>query len=257
MISNGTDRALIGPGPFVASRLASASVLSLEASSGRPAGAREVGELVGFCRSPGTAGGRWPGPRGTAQQPVTSRVSCSVCSRTTSFLSYRRCCPSSGRKTTRLAGRHVRWPDGDRPAILRGCSAGAQPLSRFLRSDGSNRATVAPTTHEEDTMIAPGTPGDWALATTMACPSPPPAWRSTEPFERSRRTLARRPPMTGLTCPGCVPRGVVGSMHDRAVMSLARNPPAAHRSCRENRSRGQNRGDPDVPFGTTRKQVPR
>ena len=49
---------------------------SIEASSGRPTGTREVGELVGFCRLPGIrAGARDPGPRGTAQQPVTSRVS--------------------------------------------------------------------------------------------------------------------------------------------------------------------------------------
>ena len=49
---------------------------STEASSGRPAGTREVGELVGFCRLPGIrAGAGDPGPRGTAQQPVTSRVS--------------------------------------------------------------------------------------------------------------------------------------------------------------------------------------
>jgi hypothetical protein len=50
-----------------------------EASSGRPAGTREVGELVGFCRSPGKRSGWWPRPRGTAQQPVTSRVSCCSC----------------------------------------------------------------------------------------------------------------------------------------------------------------------------------
>ena len=49
---------------------------SIEASSGRPTGTREVGELVGFCRLPGErAGAGGPGPRGTAQQPVTSRVS--------------------------------------------------------------------------------------------------------------------------------------------------------------------------------------
>jgi hypothetical protein len=49
---------------------------SVEASSGGPTGTSEVGELVGFCRLPGVrAGAGGPGPRGTAQQPVTSRVS--------------------------------------------------------------------------------------------------------------------------------------------------------------------------------------
>src|SRR5512134_677772 len=35
-----------------------------EASSGRPAGTREVGELVGFCRSPDRRAGGGPVPRG-------------------------------------------------------------------------------------------------------------------------------------------------------------------------------------------------
>jgi len=62
-------------GPFDDAFPASASA-SVEASSGRPTGTREVGELVGFCRLPGErAGAGGPGPRGTAQQPVTSRVS--------------------------------------------------------------------------------------------------------------------------------------------------------------------------------------
>jgi hypothetical protein len=60
-------RNTIGPGPVwgparsITSRLASTSA-SDEASSGRPAGVREVGELVGFCRSPGERAGRWPRP---------------------------------------------------------------------------------------------------------------------------------------------------------------------------------------------------
>jgi hypothetical protein len=62
-------------GPFDDAFPAGASA-SIEASSGRPTGTREVGELVGFCRLPGErAGAGGPGPRGTAQQPVTSRVS--------------------------------------------------------------------------------------------------------------------------------------------------------------------------------------
>ena len=64
-----------GAGPSDDAFPASASA-SVEASSGRPTGTREVGELVGFCRLPGErAGAGGPGPRGTAQQPVTSRVS--------------------------------------------------------------------------------------------------------------------------------------------------------------------------------------
>jgi hypothetical protein len=62
-------------GPFDEAFPAGASA-SVEASSGRPTGTSEVGELVGFCRLPGErAGAGGPGPRGTAQQPVTSRVS--------------------------------------------------------------------------------------------------------------------------------------------------------------------------------------
>jgi hypothetical protein len=50
-----------GPAHSVAYRLTSSSA-SPEASSGRPAGAGEVGELVGFCRSPGGRAGRWAPP---------------------------------------------------------------------------------------------------------------------------------------------------------------------------------------------------
>ncbi len=51
---------------------------------------REIGELVGFCRPSGRAGGAvGPGPEGRPQQPITSRVSICLCSRTTSSLSCR------------------------------------------------------------------------------------------------------------------------------------------------------------------------
>jgi hypothetical protein len=71
--ANGPTRR--GAGPFDEAFPAGASA-SIEASSGGPTGTREVGELVGFCRLPGErAGAGDPGPRGTAQQPVTSRVS--------------------------------------------------------------------------------------------------------------------------------------------------------------------------------------
>ena len=50
-----------GPAHSISYRLTSTSA-SLEASSGRPTGTRKVGELVGFCRSPGGRAGRWPRP---------------------------------------------------------------------------------------------------------------------------------------------------------------------------------------------------
>src|SRR4029453_15080342 len=65
-------------GPFDHAVPAGASA-SIEASSGRPTGTREVGELVGFCRLPGErAGAGGPGPRGTTQEPVTSTRSTRV-----------------------------------------------------------------------------------------------------------------------------------------------------------------------------------
>ena len=49
------------PSPFGCVFLTSTSA-SDEASSGRPAGTRKVGELVGFCRSPGKRAGDGPRP---------------------------------------------------------------------------------------------------------------------------------------------------------------------------------------------------
>jgi hypothetical protein len=85
---NGPDPAW-GPAHSVTYRLTSTSA-SPEASSGRPTGTREVGELVGFCRSPGGRAGRRPRPargRLSSQSPRGSRA---VYARwTTSFLPCR------------------------------------------------------------------------------------------------------------------------------------------------------------------------
>ena len=74
-------------GPFDDAFPAGASA-SIEASSGRPTGTREVGELVGFCRLPGErAGLAAPAREGrlSSQSPRGSRA---VSARTTPFLPY-------------------------------------------------------------------------------------------------------------------------------------------------------------------------
>jgi len=51
-----------GPGPSAVPISSRALRASDEASSGRPSGTCEVGESVGFCRSPGERAGWWPRP---------------------------------------------------------------------------------------------------------------------------------------------------------------------------------------------------
>jgi hypothetical protein len=80
--------------------------------------------------------GGGPGPLGTAQQPVTSRVSRCLCMRTTSFLSWERCCRRRARKTTSQVARFR--PEGrDRGARTGSCYGprrrrGARLSSRYL-----------------------------------------------------------------------------------------------------------------------------
>jgi hypothetical protein len=69
--------------------------LSDETSSGRPTGAREVGELVGFCRSPGKRAGRSAPAREGRLSSQSPRGSPAVyASWTTSFLSCQPLCAS-------------------------------------------------------------------------------------------------------------------------------------------------------------------
>jgi hypothetical protein len=121
--------------PFGWKSLASTSACD-EATSGRPAGTREVGELVGFCRGLRQAGGRWPGPRGTAQQPVTSRVSCGLCKLDHLLPLVPHMVPQASRygnnapSAARRPGRSNRGPD--RP--VRGSSDVAHARARSLGS---------------------------------------------------------------------------------------------------------------------------
>jgi hypothetical protein len=91
-----------GPAHSVAYRLTSTSA-SDEASSGRPAGTRKVGELVEFCRSPGKASWGWPPAREGRLSSQSPRGSPAVhASWTTSFLSYRIWCRTPRGTTTML-----------------------------------------------------------------------------------------------------------------------------------------------------------